>query len=517
MKLNTRSILFAIAGWSLLLLYHGYRFGTNDHVELLPYTLFLHDHSLYPHDFFIQGLHATVPNERTVFASLLLPFVNCLPVACFVLHFLSTILLLTGLEKFALRFIKNRYWVWIAILFCLGPLDDFTLGNVELYSNCVQASSVATAIVIWAINYFLDRKYITASIIISIATITQLLEGLDVMIVLSLVMFYKTVIERTVDFKKFAYFLAIFALTAGIYLVIILSSKSSGASSISSAEVFKIMFEFRHPHHFMFSTFPVSKKILFAVFTAVGIFYYYMRNKDIAWFLVFSFAGVVCYAVATDIFHFVPIANFQFYKITSWVKFLGMVTIISIISEWGFIKSLSPTKIKFDLSIAFIIATGIVTVLYLKPEVSPFFTPYQFSKGYVVKDPMLNICTEVKNITPNNAVFIVPFDNSEFKYYAQRSCYVEFKANVRNKQFTGEWHRRINEVYGVNYTMPEKGFALHWQAGYNYYVMPADKIARLKKEGVTHMLVNKSWRDVPHKDDHGKKIAENEYYAVYQL
>lgn len=498
-------------------MYHGYRFGTNDHVELLPYTLFLSDHSLYPHDFFIQGLHATVPNERTVFASLLLPFVNCLPVTCFILHFLTTILLLIGLERVALRFIKNRYWVWIAILFCLGPLDDYTLGNVELYGNTIQASSVAIALLIWAIHFFLDRKFVVASVIISIATFIQLLEGLDVMIVLCLIMFYKVAITKSVSVRKLAEFVGIFCLTAGVYLVIILTTKTAGASILTRAEVFKIMFEFRHPHHFIFSTFPLSKKILFAVFTAVGVFYYYMSNRDIAWFMVFSFAGVVCYAIATDVFHFAPIANFQFYKITSWVKFFGVVSIFGIVGEWALVKSIIPKQVKFDSALAVIVSVSIIVLLYFKPEASQFYGPYQFSKGYVEKDPMLSICTEVKNITAKDAVFIVPFDNSEFKYYAQRSCYVEFKANVRNKQFTGEWYRRLGEVYGVSYDMPEKGFALHWQAGNNYYTISNDKLTQLKKEGVTHMLVNKRRRDVPYRENFGKKIAENEYYAVYQL
>lgn len=517
MKLYTRSILFAIAGWSFLLLYHGYRFGTNDHVELLPYTLFLSDHSLYPHDFFIQGLHATVPNERTIFAGLLIPFVNYLPITCFLLHFISTIILLLGLENFVLRFIKNKYVAWAAILLCLIPLDDYTLGNVELYSNCVQASSVATAIIIWAINYFLDRKYTIAAVLISIGTFTQLLEGLDVMMVLSLIMLYKLLVSKSVSLKKAAYFIGIFALTAGVYLVIILTSKTAGNSSLSNAEVFKIMFEFRHPHHFIFSTFPLKKKLLFAVFTLVGTFYYHLRNREISMFLLLSFIGIVFYAIATDVFHFIPIANFQFYKITSWVKFFGVVSIVGLIAEWSVIKNITPKEMKLDSALAAVVSVSIITLLYFKPGASPFFGPYQFSKNYVAKDPMLSICTQVKNITPTHAVFIVPFDNSEFKYYAQRSCYVEFKANVRNKKYTGEWYRRLGEVYGVSYEMPEKGFALHWAAGYNYYQMPAEKLAQLKQEGVTHMLIGKQLRDVPYRDDFGKKIAENEYYAVYQL
>ena len=171
------SILFAICAWSLLILRFGYRYGTGDQVELLPYTLFLHDASLYPHDFFIHGLNASVPNERTVMAYLLLPFVNHLEIFCFIFQFITTIVLVMGLEKLAGKFIQNKYLVWLAVLTALIPLNDFALGNVDIYSECLQASGVAAALVVWAINGFLEKKFIRASVIISVASFIQLLEG----------------------------------------------------------------------------------------------------------------------------------------------------------------------------------------------------------------------------------------------------------------------------------------------------------------------------------------------------
>ena len=79
-------------------------------------------------------------------ANLLLPFVNHLELACFLLQMLCTIFLVCGLERLACRFIKNRYLTWLAILIAMIPLNDFALGNVELYSECFQASGLAVAI-----------------------------------------------------------------------------------------------------------------------------------------------------------------------------------------------------------------------------------------------------------------------------------------------------------------------------------------------------------------------------------
>ena len=109
LKFSNPQILFAVLAWSLFVLRVGYRYGTGDQVELLPYTLLLQNSSLYEHDFFIQGLNASVPNERTVMANLLLPFVNHLEIFCFVFQLLSTVVLILGLEKLARRFIQNKY------------------------------------------------------------------------------------------------------------------------------------------------------------------------------------------------------------------------------------------------------------------------------------------------------------------------------------------------------------------------------------------------------------------------
>src|SRR6185295_5398829 len=85
---SLNSVLFAVFMWLVLIARYGYVFGADDQVELLPYILFLKNHALYPHDFFIQGLSSVVPNERTIVAYLLLPLASCLQVTCFVLHFI---------------------------------------------------------------------------------------------------------------------------------------------------------------------------------------------------------------------------------------------------------------------------------------------------------------------------------------------------------------------------------------------------------------------------------------------
>jgi hypothetical protein len=61
---------------------------------------------------------------------------------------------------------------------------------------------------------------------------------------------------------------------------------------------------------------------------------------------------------------------------------------------------------------------------------------------------------------------------------------------VRHKDAIGEWHRRINEVYGVSAESDVKGFALQSAADAYYDRLDDMRIALLKKSGVTHLLIS---------------------------
>jgi len=501
-------ILFAVFAWSLLILRFGYRYGTGDQVELLPYTLFLQNSALYPHDFFLRGLNAAVPNERTIMASLLIPFANHLEIFCLLLQFSSTVILVLGLLKLARRFIQNRYVAFIAVLVALIPFNDYALGNVEVYSECFQASALATAIVVWAIHYFLNRKYLIASSLISIATFFQLLEGLDVMMVMSgvlLIAFWR----KEVSLKSFLSFISLYAFTAGIYLIMIFVEKTK-ASDISNQELFKILFEFRHPHHFIFSSFPKHKVILFLGLSICSVIYFNRHSKTIFHFILIGLVGVFIYAFAVDGLQNIFIGNFQFYKITQWIKFLGVLSVFAFVEQilLPFIPSLNSSLERAMLVLSSVLC-WIVIINF--SNLLPYKVPFQLFK-LKEQDEMIAICGKIKYATPNNAVFIQPFENTELKFYAQRSSYVEFKANVRNKVFVKEWAKRLEQVFGVTPDMDVKGFELQKAADLFFYTIDAAHLNLLKKEGVTHVLTKKGYPL-----SLGNLILQNNTYAVYQL
>ena len=125
---------------------------------------------------------------------------------------------------------------------------------------------------------------------------------------------------------------------------------------------------------------------------------------------------------------------------------------------------------------------------------------------------MISICKDINEVTPSDAVFIQPFENTELKFFAQRSSYVEFKANVRNKKFVGDWYDRIQLVFDVSAENTEKGFALQQKANENYYTENRWVLSSRAGQGISYMLVKKNYAP-----PFGTKILENNSYAVYQL
>jgi hypothetical protein len=303
-----------------------------------------------------------------------------------------------------------------------------------------------------------------------------------------------------------------YALTAGVYLLLILMQKNA-VPDISNEILFKILFEFRHPHHFIFSSFSNTKTLVFFILVLISAIFYFKRSTSIFQFFIISLVGILLYIFAVDGLSNVSIGNFQFYKVTQWMKFFGVV------ASLGFMEKVFSIQKDWDLnfrSAFFILILGMLScwiVILNFNEHLPYNVPFQIFE-MKQKDEMISICEDIRKYTPKESVFIQPFENTELKYYSQRSSFVEFKANVRNKAFVSEWMSRINVIYGLDLRMKQKGFELQTMANQNYNNLSQYMLKDLKHRGVTHMLV-KQGRDFS--PGIGIKVLENKSYAVYKL
>jgi hypothetical protein len=514
MRKHITTLIFALGAWALLVWHSGYRFGTGDHVEYLPYVNYILDNSLYPHDFFLQGLIEKVPNERTVVCETFSLFGSYLEPALFVLHVLFTVLLIVGMQLLGTVLTGSIAIARIAILLNFMLFFNHALGDVELYSDALQGSSMAVGIIAFALYYFFRARYIVAFSLISIASIIHPVEGLTVFLVMASTASVLAM-QQQIRLAELAKALAIYVFTAGLFIAYFLMGKLDGINALASTfdndTFFLIYHEFRHSHHYLFSHQLGVDKLLFAMFIAIG-FWAGNTNKKLFWFTLFSLLGTITYVVCSDYLHVVDIANLQFYKVSQWVKFIGLLFIVKyalafipVLRQWA--ENMWP-----NVAIA-TCAIAVVVSLYLNPNIlGRQYAYYEFGHNWKAQNDMVDISLAIDKNISKQAVFVQPFTTTELKYYGRVSSYVDWKAFLKNRGALYEWYRRIQLIYGVSIADKEKGFFLQQKADAYYGALSITALQQLKKEGVTHLLLKK---DVAPKA--GTLILQNNTYAVYQL
>jgi hypothetical protein len=168
-----QDLCFAVFFWSLLILVGGYEVGIGDQAEFLPYSLYIHDKTLYPHDMYIQGMEAMIINERYFFVHLLSFLVPVLEPSVLFLHFLFTVILVTGILKFGRHYIENRFLLYLVVLLILIITRGLHTGGNEIYYNNFQGSNIAKGLCMWGLVFLIERKTKLLCLFTIIATLFQ--------------------------------------------------------------------------------------------------------------------------------------------------------------------------------------------------------------------------------------------------------------------------------------------------------------------------------------------------------
>ncbi len=465
----------------------GYQFGHNDQVETLPYVLMLKDSSLFTTDLFLQSLAAHQPNERTAFVYLLLPFAGNLPLAVLTLHIGFLLLLVAGLLRIAALFVSNKLIQALVVGggLTLGYL--FTLGGVELYYSTFQGGNIATALCAWAVFFFLTKRYKRAAALLALASPFQILVGLNTFVLLCAVMLTEFLLGgwSKQKIKLLLLFVVAYSFSAGIFLLVVVLQKEQAACNMSHKEFFNIVFEFRNAHHFLLSHFPVVQSLQFLLLFAFGVVASLRLSKTLLKLLLVGGIIVLLYALLTETTRFVPVASFQFYILTVWLKFFTLVAVAVLFSKALPKIPVRPITTLFILSLTSLIA---VTAFAMN-QLNRSGVPYEYNEQMRRQNPEIEICMMAKALTEKQALFVHPFQFSALKYYGERSAYVEFKASLHQRCGVNEWHSRLKEVYGVDASMRKKGFELAQHANSHFEGMNAAQWQMLKSKGVTHAIL----------------------------
>lgn len=519
--LSRQDIWFAFFFYILLIAVGGYVVGINDQAEFLPYALYIHDPSLYPHDLYIQGMEAMHINERYFFARLMALFFPVLEPATFLFHFIFTMLLITGFLKFSGRYIENRFLRYAVVFLILIVTDGITLGGNELYYNNFQGATIAKALCAWGLSFLVERKYVWLSVVTIISTLFQPMVGFQFFILTSVAVFYGIVIEKQIKPIVLLWYVIAFALTGGLFIWGIKSAQAKEVlTTITDREFIDAAYYFCMPFHFVPSYFSKKGIILMTILFVAGVYFYSKKERSILVILLTIFLGMIVYVAGTYLYESFFIMSSWWFRTSIWIKVTGFAAALALVGIYFKIGKYTAYE---SAERRFFIITGILLVVLIAkfPDRLPFNKEYHLL-GHASHYPAVEICEQIKDRVPKDAVFIQPMYFSALKYYGEKSSYVEFLTPARRRDYLKIWNQRIHEVYNIGIEdIPENTYMLKgiqirenlMQLGEeNYRKHAKQSLMLLKAKGVTHMITFKD-----HLIEGLKIIAENKKYKVYEL
>ncbi|MBX7227372.1 MAG: hypothetical protein K1X55_15160 [Chitinophagales bacterium] len=476
------TLTFSVITYLALIIKWGYEYGRGDQIELIPYARILQGAQSFNDDFFFSTLVKIVPNERWIMAQFLAIF-NHLEMACLIGHILTTLLLIIAMEQVGKILIKNVLLTRISIFLCLVIFYyDYNLGGNDLYYNLLQASNISKMLGIWAIYFSLRSKWNIATFLLIIATFVHPIAGLT----LSMAMFFALMLQmkkKVVSTKNGFFLLISYLLTAGIFVCTIQVAYGRANDGYGAAgDFYNTIFRFRNGHHYMPDMFHCKGWILLTCCYMLTGWRFYKNDVLRGWLMAFSI-GLVVYFIGLY-FQSSTIVAFQWFKLTIWLKYFGMLAF------FGFIQTYIPTSVdhllkKVQLPVYSIgILFGILFWIFAPQKWFPDGVHYDFGSQYL-EDPAVRISLMAKECTAENAVFLVPYNFTELSCYGERSCYFSDKANPKYPKAAHEWEKRVSIFYGLH----SKTDAENWnKANERYHAILPGKRKYMKDHGITHFI-----------------------------
>jgi hypothetical protein len=506
MKLKT--LFGCIAAYILLLFRHGYVFGSGDQSEMLPYAKYLTDNTLYTKDFYVQSIAAFVPNERFVFSKSLSFFINYLPEFTFAIHAIATIALILGLHKLAQKWLTTEGVRWIAALAPIFILYNINLGGNELYYNTLTPSYLAQVVGLWAFILIFEGYMDYSYSLIFLSTFIHPLIGVQ----LWLLVFLTHIISKFKDkaYESWHTIILInlgYLLTAGFYIFKIKSGYDAG--NISS-EMFLDIIEFRAPHHYFPNYFPIKSWLILMPLMAI---YFFMAKPLLRLVIGVILTGCVVYSFGVLVLKSSTIMSIQWFSMTIWLKTFSIMAFIGLIETFILDKKYLEKVFNSNLILNNLIVFSLISIVFMTPQYQLFKNKnYDFNINQLIKTPEINSALKAKELTPKDALFLIPSDLSSFRYWSERSIFIDYKAINHRQAALSEWYKRIQNVYRINLDDRFRNADLPYVANENFKQLKENDFLQFaKNQGITHVLTFKNCiLNFP-------KIAENELYIIYKI
>lgn len=495
--MNTRDlILYSLPVYIVLLLYHGYGYGTSDQVEFIPVLKFLNDPSLYSEDFFINWWNEKTVTERTPLLHLMYWLTGYDPLRVFLLHMAFSLLLIAGLVKVGFDLIGSRTIAFLVPLIVLTIGSKVSLGGNELYYNILIGSLPAKALGVWAIARWLENENVSPYVLLSASTFFQPVVGLQLMLIIGVLNVLN--IESFKATLPGSFFYLVTAVPWVAYLF--LQHRDPSVDEALYAEIF----EFRLAHHFFPEYLTPGNYFIALALLIAGLLYYSRSDQKLYRFLLAVFVGLMIYLSVYFLFGPTALMNTQWFKTTIWVEFFGVLAITGLL--------LNLTNIDVDRPIMAYTLSGLVVGFFLlkafivdMPRLEPPFPS--------IADSEMELAQWARAETEKDALFCLPLSFSKFKTHAERSCFAEYKGMIHHKDYMVAMYERMNKYYGLSIEDRRSG-SLTTDLRSLVPLHQNENLENLISEGVDYIILPS---DIPLAKERVFRTTTQPYWSVYEL
>ena len=350
----------------------------------------------------------------------------------------------------------------------------------------------------------IKKRYLAFAYLI-FSTAVHPAAGIQLFLIFSLISIYDYLFSGDKTVIDFLYPILIYLFTAGIYIFLLLIKVDSADLSDNT---FLDIFEFRNAHHFFPQYFPLKSYLIEIVLYLTGIYimikYRYFTLLKISFVILI---GTVFYTFGVLFIESAFILSTQWFKSTVWLELISLISVLTLID----MKSEKILKYINKIALPGLYLFIVISLILIVAKFQYFQDkPYSFYYGCGL-NPEEALGVEVKKMTDRDAVFIYPIEFTGFKFYSERSAFVEFKSFVHRKDALNEWYRRIKLVYGIDVKDRRNNENIFDIANLNYMNCSVEKFNKFREMGIDYMVQTTAVKlDLP-------IIYRNQKFIVYKL
>jgi len=449
-KGNYAAWLYAFAIAVVFLFIRGYSFNVGDQSEHLPQVYQALDPELYTNDYFVPASQAQF-TVRHFYEKLVVVIAQTIGIEWGV--FLFTLLSITvsafAFYQIAWVFFKQRWAAWLSPVFVLFVFYGFTVGGNCITYNMLISSTLAKALASLTLLQVLYRRWIFAGVLLGAASLFQVLVGLQLIVVLTLVIPVIALEKRWLSLL--GCWLGYLALA--MFILVPIFGQQFGASVPYDAELYyEILYRFRNYHHYLPSLFPVNHYIkFFGILILGGIGYWVVRpakGRFYHSFIVVAILGMLVYTVGVEMLHLSFLGKIQWFKITIWIVAFSAIMVAGLASL--VMQSLLPSE---RIASKMPLVSAAIALVLLVIMVNSAWLPARFDGRYMIGNRRLTHLERmhqwISTNTDKTAIVLVSPENSSFSCQAQRSMPVHFHAIIHEPEFMLPWYDKVKQIYGV--------------------------------------------------------------------